>query len=145
MIIHELLHNTSYIGGHADFDESFANFVGNRGAMAFFAARGDTAAVQQATSVWEDTLLFSEFLGRFAAHLRDAYAAGLSAPEREQLFSGGTGGVPPSRLAHDTVLRRFGTQPLNNAVILHHLLYADRLREFDDAAATGGRTTWRAR
>lgn len=131
VIIHELLHNTSYIGGHADFDESFANFVGTRGAMAFFAERGDTPALQQATSVWDDTLLFSEFLGRFAAHLRDAYASGLSAPERQQLFSGGQEEF--RQLAFRTTLySEFGTQQLNNAVILHHLLYADRLREFDD-------------
>lgn len=130
VVIHELLHNTTYLGGHTDFDESFANFVGSRGAMAFFAARDDSAAVQQASNLWDDTLLFSDFLGRFTARLRAAYATGLGPAEREQSFAAAQEEF--RRLNWRTSFyAEFATQHLNNAIVLHHLLYADRLRDFD--------------
>jgi predicted aminopeptidase len=129
VIIHELLHNTTYLAGHADFDESFANFVGTRGAMLFFATGDQGAALRDATASWDDALLFSDFLGRFTMHLREMYASGISVPERERLFSEGQEEFRhlPFRTA---LYADFGTQRLNNAVILHHLMYADRLSEF---------------
>ena len=131
IIIHELLHNTAYFGGHADFDESFANFVGVRGAMAFFAARNDTAALRKAAAVWDDSLRFSDFLGGFTARLRHAYGAGLQAADRQPLFTEAQEAF--RQLGLQTGLYAdFATQPLNNAVILHYLTYADRLRVFDD-------------
>src|SRR5690606_12700456 len=38
-VIHELLHNTIYIPSRISFNESFANFVGERGAIEFFCNR----------------------------------------------------------------------------------------------------------
>lgn len=131
VIIHELLHNTAYLGGHADFDESLAHFVGMRGAMVFFAAHNDAAALRQASAVWDDSVLFSDFLVDFTTRLRQAYATGMTPADRQRVF--GEGQEAFHRLGLRTGLYAdFGTQPLNNAVILHHLLYADRLRDFDD-------------
>ena len=131
VIIHELLHNTIYVSGHADFDESFANFVGTRGAMLFFAGRDEASALRKATDSWDDTLLFSDLLGRFTTHLREMYASGINASERERLFREAQEEFRhlPFRTA---LYADFATQRLNNAVILQHLMYADRLREFDD-------------
>jgi predicted aminopeptidase len=128
VIIHELLHNTIYVSGHADFDESFANFVGTRGAILFFAGRDETSALGEAAASWDDTLLFSDFLGRFTERLRQAYAS--NTPDRERLFREGQ-----EEFRHLALQTRqysdFGTEHLNNAVILHYLMYADRLSEFD--------------
>ena len=56
-VIHELTHNRIYVKGQAVFNESFAEFAGNRGAIEFFRARGDSAAVKRAESRWADERL----------------------------------------------------------------------------------------
>lgn len=131
VIIHELLHNTSYVGGHADFDESFANFVGCRGAMMFFAEREDQAALEQATTDWGDALVFSDFLVRFATQLRAAYGNGATLADRDGLFRAAQAEFRTLPLRTRTY-QEFATRPLNNAVILHDLMYADRLQLFED-------------
>ena len=75
-------------------------------------------------------MLFSEFLGRFTGRLRQAYASGVGTAERQRLFQEGQEEF--RRLALLTRLYSdFGTEHLNNAVILHYFMYADRLSEFD--------------
>jgi predicted aminopeptidase len=130
VIIHELLHNTGYLPGHAAFDESFANFVGHRGAMAFFAAHDDQPAYARATQSWDDALRFSDFLDQFITRLRGAYAAGATLADRQRLFEAVQKEFNhlPQRL---DAYREFGTEPLNNAVILQYAMYTDRLRLFD--------------
>jgi len=130
VIIHELLHNTRYIPGHADFNESFANFVGHRGAVAFFETRNDSASVARAEQLWSDALAFSRFLGEAAEGLRTAYARGIDEAERQRLFARiqtECRALPlQTKLYSD-----FAREPLNNARILHYLLYNDRLALFD--------------
>lgn len=60
-VIHELTHNTFYAPGQAVFNESFANFVGTRGAEWFFAVRGDSARVAESREDWAR----QKMLGRF--------------------------------------------------------------------------------
>jgi predicted aminopeptidase len=133
-VIHELLHNTTYIGGQARFDESFANFVGHRGAIAFFQTETEANAAEQAENQWADALRFSGFLTAFAAELADAYAAGVTLEERARLFA----------RAQERFLQLpflgpidagFASIPLNNAIVLHKLLYFDRLALFEEAFA----------
>ncbi len=129
-VLHELLHNTVYLPGHARFDESFATFVGHRGAIAFFTQRGEEAGAARAAAAWHDAVVFSDFLGRFTARLREAYARGITLAQRQELFAAaqeelGTLGL---RARAD---RGFGAEPLNNALILHALAYADRLGVFE--------------
>lgn len=131
VIIHELLHNTAYVAGHAEFDESFANFVGHRGAIAFFTERGDESARQRAAAAWDDALVFSDFLGRFTVQLRAAYTTGLTLDERQRLFAQGKDDF--RRLSLRTnMYSDFAAESLNNAVILQYLMYTDRLPLFDD-------------
>jgi predicted aminopeptidase len=64
-VIHELTHNTYYAPGGAVFNESFANFVGARGAERFYMSRGEPAAAAEVEARWDD----EKALGRFWASL----------------------------------------------------------------------------
>jgi predicted aminopeptidase len=132
-ILHELLHNTVYVAGHADFDESFATFVGHRGCIEFFSSLGDTAALQRATAAWSDALRFSDFLEALVQRLRAAYAMPMTPAQRDDLFESAQlefRALPMQTSRYSD----FGARPLNNAIILHEWLYARALRSFEAVA-----------
>jgi len=131
VIIHELLHSTTYVAGHAEFDESFANFVGHRGAIAFFTARGDQNALQHATAAWDDALVFSDFLRRFTTQLRAAYATAMTLDQRQRLFAQGKDDFRRLPL-RTNMFNDFAAESLNNAIILQYLMYTERLALFDE-------------
>jgi len=72
-VIHELTHNTYYASGQAPFNESFAMFVGARGAAAFFRSRGQEAAAAKLDAEWEDDKLLARFWARVIKSLDSAY------------------------------------------------------------------------
>lgn len=132
IVLHELFHNTYYRSGQGAFNESFANFVGGRGAIAYFTANEGSAArsAHQAEMLWRDALTFSAFLDDFTAQLSAAYAAGLTLEERDAFFRRAQARF--ARLAFATDAHRdFGTMALNNAVILHEHLYYSQLTLFE--------------
>lgn len=131
VIVHELLHNTTYLAGHADFDESFANFVGDHGAILFFQLQGDGETAERAALAWRDALQFSDFLEGFTARLTQAYASGVDLAQRQRLFDAAQEDFRQLHL-HTTMYHDFGAHPLNNAVILHQQMYAKQLRVFED-------------
>jgi predicted aminopeptidase len=74
-VIHELTHNTYYAAGGATFNESFANFVGSRGAAAFFRARGAEAAADEAEARWGDDKLMAIFWSGLYRRVDSAFKA----------------------------------------------------------------------
>jgi predicted aminopeptidase len=60
-VIHELTHNTIFVPSQIAFNESFASFVGARGAALFFQARGSPRAARFVLREWEDEKLLSSF------------------------------------------------------------------------------------
>ncbi len=60
-VIHELTHNRYFAKGEAVFNESFANFVGARGAERFFLALGDTAKALESVNRWSDERLLGAY------------------------------------------------------------------------------------
>jgi len=72
-VIHEVTHNTFYAPGKAVFNESFASFVGARGAAAFFRSRGQPEAAAHVDAEWEDDKVLGDFWTRLAASLDSAY------------------------------------------------------------------------
>lgn len=146
IIFHELFHNTLFIKGQGSFNESVANFVGHRGAIDFFRDRfGEASAEHQsALQVWEDNLEFSEFIQALAASLRQLYALDIPEQEklrlREDIFNRAKEEWDRRiavRRAHP--FRHFSRQPLNNAVIIHYLLYLNNLQLFESLYRAEGR------
>jgi predicted aminopeptidase len=74
-VIHELTHNTYYAAGGATFNESFANFVGSRGAAAFFRSRGAPMAAEEAEARWSDDRLFADFWKRLYRTVDSSFKA----------------------------------------------------------------------
>jgi predicted aminopeptidase len=130
IILHELLHNTIYISGQAAFNESLASFVGHRGAIEFFAQRGDRAYADQANDRWSDTVQFSSFLAEVMARLDAAYDGGVSEEQRQQLFDQIRTGFSQRKWLSGHY-ENFATAPLNNAILVQKRVYAGRLDLFE--------------
>lgn len=145
-VIHEVTHNTFYAPGKAVFNESFANFVGARGAAAFFRSRGQPEAAAHVDAEWEDDKVLGDFWTQLAASLDSAYG---QHPDSKQ-----------ARIeARDTVYARarqtlvsdigpmlktispFYVQrvPLDNASLLARRVYAKDLDLFDQIYAREGK------
>ncbi|HUL02617.1 MAG TPA: aminopeptidase [Gemmatimonadales bacterium] len=138
MVVHELAHNTLYVKGQTAFNESFASFVGYRGAQAFFRARGSTAAAERAAARWRDERTLDVFYAELARRLDSAYAGSKgparAARARATLFRWArtqlTGAVGQSLETYDW--RRFAGARLNNAVVMAQRLYRMNLNLFDE-------------
>jgi predicted aminopeptidase len=74
-VIHEITHNTFYAPGRADFNESFANFVGARGSAWFFRSRGSPAAADLADARWSDEKVMAGFWAALYQSVDSAFKA----------------------------------------------------------------------
>jgi predicted aminopeptidase len=137
VILHELLHNTTYVGGHASFNESFATFVGWRGTVAFFTARGDLERARRAEAAWQDAITFSRTLANVIAQLERAYADGAGRGDRTALFESARAEFRAADWQTDEY-EDVAERPLNNAVLVHQRLYADRLELFERYGSAAG-------
>jgi len=146
-VVHEIFHNTLYLAGEAQYNESVANFVGAQGAIEFFCRRGGegSAGCREARAAWEDDLLFGRFMDALVTELEALYAR----PDlsREQKLAG-----------RDEVFRRakerfaaevrprlrvqtfssFTDTPLNNATLIARRLYYHRLDLFEEVFRSRG-------
>jgi predicted aminopeptidase len=139
-VIHEVTHNSYYGSGQAVFNESFANFVGARGAEAFFRARGDSAATQETVRRWEDEKLLAAFWTHLYDALDSAYKAHPDSRE-ERLVARDTVYVRARRTLVTEIGPRLRTMParyaervaLDNASLLARRVYLTDLELFDRA------------
>jgi predicted aminopeptidase len=130
VLIHELFHRTFFLKSDVMFDESSANWIGNRGAVDFFtkiegANSQETAA---ARDIYDSDMKFAAFLLQQQARLLKLYHSGLPYDEilkrRVHLFA--EINADYARLKPRlSGLERFDLdrQPLNNAVLLNYLIY----------------------
>ncbi len=137
-VIHELAHNTLYLKSQTPFNESFASFVGYRGAEAFFRSRHDSTDARRAVARWRDERTLDVLYAELARRLDSAYAAGPvgAALERARATVFGwaraqlTGPVGQSLETYDW--RWFARAALNNAVVIAQRLYRMNLNLFED-------------
>src|SRR5213083_2900555 len=137
-VIHELAHNTLYVKSQTPFNESFASFVGYRGAQAFFRSRGDTVDAKRAVARWRDERRLDLFYAELARRLDSAYAEGPTGPALERTRATVvawartqlTGPVGQSLETYDW--RWFARVPLNNAVVIAQRLYRMNLNLFEE-------------
>lgn len=143
-VIHEIFHNTLFVPGHVDFNETLANFVGYRGAEIFFRSRGDSVNAARAAARWRDELRLARYYAWLAGELTRIYGMGAAGPElqrlRLEIF-----GVARDRMALalaaelETVDgRRLAERPLNNAVVLAARIYRTRPDAFESLLAARG-------
>ena len=137
-VIHEIMHNTFYAPGQTYFNESFANFVGARGAIAFFEATGRPGAAKEAEARWHDEKLLSAYWARLIRSLDSAFAnfptsraARLEA--RDSVYARARIELVQS-VSRDlkTIGPTWATRvPLDNAALLARKIYAQDLEVFD--------------
>lgn len=144
-VIHEITHSTFFPAGQARFNESFANFVGHRGAIEFFCeALADETLCEAAENRWHDMRVFGRFFHSMLEPLQDLYASDLPPEEmreaktrileeaaarfesevQDEFRSGRYGGLDPTRV--------------NNAWLLSRMLYYTRLDDMENLYARQG-------
>ncbi|MEO8575994.1 MAG: aminopeptidase [Gemmatimonadales bacterium] len=145
-VIHEVTHNTFYAPGQAVFNESFANFVGARGAAAFFRSRGQPGAAARVDAEWADEKLLGKFWSTLAKSLDSAYARHPESREariaaRDTVYMNARRSLVSEVGPELTTIGPFYVQrvTLNNAALLARRVYAKDLDLFDQAYEREGR------
>jgi predicted aminopeptidase len=139
-VVHEILHNTIFIPGQVGFNESFANFVGDRGAVMFFCERdGDSSRTcRDALAGWQDNVVFGAALSNLVERLERIYnrndlTVEQRVQQRDTVFSNWRADyrarVVP--LLQTNAFRNYAESPLNNATLIGTRLYYQNLDLFE--------------
>jgi len=148
IVIHELAHNTVYVNGRSDFNESLATFIGRTGALVFYARRDadgeQTAELLRARYVDQDRIT-AWFLELFET-LEEYYAQDIPYDEkvagREAVFQAArdrfVSEVQP-QLSEPQRHQGWAWLPTNNAWILLNRRYNFDLDLFQAVYDRGGR------
>ena len=135
IVFHELFHQTLYIKGAGAFNESVANFIGHRAAIDFFRDRFGEGSEEHRRAVegWAEEREFGAFIFEMAQTLTELYGRDIPRDDklrlREEVFTRAK--AEWARRIADRPqhrLRNFSRLPLNNAVLMHYVVY---LKDFD--------------
>jgi predicted aminopeptidase len=137
-VIHELTHNTFYAPSSVAFNESFASFVGSRGAAQFFRSRSQPLAAARVDAGWQDEKILGSFWSALTHTLDSAYKAH---PDNRlaRLAVRDTVYAQARRILVSEIAPRLQTVspryaelvPLDNASLLARRVYAKNLDLFD--------------
>jgi predicted aminopeptidase len=139
VVIHETTHATLYLPGQASFNEGFATFVGNEGALGFLtqAYGADSAEVKAAKAEIADNAVFTEFIQAVSRRLETLYNGPATREEklrdREQIFAEARDQFAreymPRMRGHQ--FRHFPQSVFNNASLISYRTYYNRLDRFE--------------
>jgi len=146
IVFHELFHNTLYVKGAGAFNESSANFIGHVASSDFFRAKYGVGSVEylDAVQAWQEEREFGAFIAEMARTLGDLYSRDISHADklrlREEVFARSK--AEWTRRIADRPkhrFRAFGQRPLNNAVLMHYIVYLKDLDLFESLYESCGR------
>jgi predicted aminopeptidase len=144
MVFHEIAHNTLWVKGATDFNESFAQWVAYRATERFFRGRQDTLAANRAANRWHDEEVLGAYYQALLSRLDSLYALHLPAAEND------SGRAVLARWSRDTLANGFGPmlltysigapaeRPINNAALIGVRLYRTNLDLFDEWERSSG-------
>ncbi|MCL2229826.1 MAG: aminopeptidase [Treponema sp.] len=148
LIIHELVHATVFIKGHANFNEELAQFIGDEGARLYMETRYglDSDEYRQMLSSEENSRRFVAFLQELIAELETLYSnEDLQRDEilirKEQIINAAKERFDAeyeSRFTNDNY-RNFSTVPVNNAYLELFRLYYTPDNFYEDLFERTGR------
>ncbi len=137
VLIHELFHRTFFLKSDVMFDESSANWIGNRGAVEFFAQTegADSQDAAAAKGIYESDMKFAAFLLQKEGRLLKLYQSGLP---RDEILKRRVAVFTEIKADYARLkpllsgLERFDLdqQQLNNAVLVNYLIYFHNLDHF---------------
>ncbi len=149
LILHEETHATLFLKKHTDFNEEFASFVGDTGALAYMQWKyGDTAEAeeqggnlpQRIASQAADAETFRRDVLELASRLRSLYGSESLSREEKLLQKNEIISRFQTEFRDSYAInymtenyQGFGDRPVNNAYISLYLLYGERQDRFSDA------------
>jgi predicted aminopeptidase len=143
-VIHEIAHNTLWVPGDARFNESYANFVGFRGAEAFFASRGDWKSARRSAAMWRDEKRLGAFYEGLERDLEDLYDSGVPRKiletRRRAIFARARS-ILAGPLDEELEVysgQKLSRRTLNNARVIANRIYLTGLEEFDRTFRANG-------
>ena len=144
-VIHEVTHNTFYAPGSVPFNESFASFVGARGAAQFFRSRGDSAAAATVDGRWRDDKVLGAFWASLSHTLDSAFKAhphdrATRLAVRDTIYAAARRTLVDSVAPElSTIAPSYAQRVrLDNAALLARRIYGSGLDDFDRLWARNG-------
>ncbi len=142
-IIHELVHRTVWVKGSVSFNESFANFVGDKGALAFLTQRdgANSPAHQRYRDMEVDRNIFRAYMLDIVSQLEALYGEPVSLEDklkrRKVIFTAARTNYPSifPKMKTQLYRRYFEGRQLNNAVMLSFRRYNQDMSFFETALA----------
>jgi predicted aminopeptidase len=139
--LHELVHQTVFVGSDVPYNEALATFIAHHATLAFYADQPENRARAEAS--FADELTFAEMLRALRAELEATYAANPTPEEaralRTPIFARYQTDVYPTLPWRSARYARFPSLALSNAWLVAQQDYVGELPCFElELAALGG-------